>query len=1338
MELQRLMGVGPVKAEKIIQARRDHELTPVKLAEVTGISEIQWKEWIHDGVVSLTKDSYPPDEPIPPAKPANQSAEPHKMPSPSEAGEESSQSGASLPDIDVPPCLGPLSLHPPQEMGSAQEKISVPSDAEVGKNPLSPGQKKEVTMDSLHASRMMSTLQTCEPPSPSLFLRHGHDRHAFEDDAVSPGPQDTDSIGSYNDELAYQAYVSYRNVKSTLEETKENQDKLNRQLARQDKGQLQLSQQQKYQWEHAMHLASQQKLERQRLEDLVVNVWTEQKRERERDRKQFQEQMSMIASQMSELNARVSARSSRRSSRGSSSSSTSASESKRSTPHRLQRASDKLKAFNELHDTVTPDVPITEGTLPSTPTQVDRLISYSPASEAASVPFADSPRDVLQKSTNKLHSYETNVSADVIRQREFGAILNRIPEDGVYDPFHGDSRNLHPGVMVGDRLLHHSAFAKTQTANQPDETGLSVDGRVLPSDGESRPRLLRTSQSGMELQEGLPDADIYDQRPTISSTVTADVPGNINVSFVGNQLPAQQTLVAGMTPLPSPGIGQQASVNQFHPSVDQSKNQQGEEKVTVFPARPRRFRRSMAAGDVREFEYSEESQCPVKSIQENLPQRCSPANKFPVDRTNQQLPGPYAATRPRKTAEESKSTPKSVIQHRNAEVRDSSYRHNPQTVRKQNSNQMFRQQTQPYGDDNMYREETGYSMYQASATPGRSDLSWDHMGLQGVSAAKRNTLERQVLQPSVRGDGLVPTHVREYDGFTPAQVRKSGGLTPAQCRVHDGSTPVHVRKSDGLTPARAWKNDGFTIPTQVKKTEIPASAQVAKSAKRGISFKPSVKQEQWTPRQTRGLQKTVRQTGVINIQQKCGSPAPATYDADVDPWPDDDVEDDPDCQSTEMDMPEDNSTHWYQDPEDDRWYDEVPMHPAPQPRPHPPSQPGPQQASQPRLHSASQPRLHPASQQGPHPASQRLQPESQQRLQLGYQQRPHSYQQRPQSRSQQRLPPVSYARNAHVPRQDPLPVESPQNDYNLMDEPLLPEHHEDVLYQEQQDVGHPRQRPAFNGNQRRYSPTVKLPQFNGTIGKWERFEFQFRNFARMYGWDNQERLDHLTSCLTDNAIDYVSSLPHQILNNYDLMMDNLKRRFRGTERPEIIRKDIQDMKQRVDESLEDFADRIQKAALLAFQGADPQFSDLLGAEYFIRGVKDRNAAYETVKANPQTVQEALTLMKNTAALMKSVYGRSHSHLRQVTFVDDPPHILQASTSVKSFTPRSPGRSIGIQWSPPQTPTRFKNQASSPGSPRSPRRRSRPLHNLCFHCNEPGHFKADCPRLKNSPKGSGQQ
>ena len=272
---------------------------------------------------------------------------------------------------------------------------------------------------------------------------------------------------------------------------------------------------------------------------------------------------------------------------------------------------------------------------------------------------------------------------------------------------------------------------------------------------------------------------------------------------------------------------------------------------------------------------------------------------------------------------------------------------------------------------------------------------------------------------------------------------------------------------------------------------------------------------------------------------------------------------------------------------------------------------------------------------------------------------------------------------------------------------------------------------------RRHSPAPKLPQFRGTVGEWDNFEYQFTNIADLYGWDHEQRLQHLKTCLLDKAVSFVRTLSSRTTRSYKRLIRRLRERFQGSERPEILRKDLYDVKQRVDETIDEFADRVMSVVAIAFRGAETAFRDMMGTETFLRGARDRNAVYETSKTHPTTVQDALASVKSASALMRSVLGKSHSSSRQVTFQDDAVHVFHASNQVTPPSRLSPVRpprvhvsDASVQCSP-LTGSPMPNR--SPGQ--SPRR---PLHNRCFHCDQPGHFRSECPLKKSSPKGPGRQ
>lgn len=260
------------------------------------------------------------------------------------------------------------------------------------------------------------------------------------------------------------------------------------------------------------------------------------------------------------------------------------------------------------------------------------------------------------------------------------------------------------------------------------------------------------------------------------------------------------------------------------------------------------------------------------------------------------------------------------------------------------------------------------------------------------------------------------------------------------------------------------------------------------------------------------------------------------------------------------------------------------------------------------------------------------------------------------------------------------------------------------------------------------TPSPRLPHFNGTVGGWDTFDYQFQNVAKVYEWTQEEMLQMMTSALDTKVIDFVRTLPPAIQNSYPQLRRRLKDRYAGSERPEILRKELYDVKQKVDEPIEEFADRIQTMANTAYQMTPVEVIDMMGTEAFIRGVRDRNAALETAKGHPTTIPEAVTEMKNHMALMKAVMGgskQSHLTIRQVSFKEEPPVVLAPKRSPRST------QSIGVQVDT-MPAAKFSPRAGS----RSPQRRPRPLHDRCFYCDQAGHFRANCPLLH--PKGMGQE
>ena len=273
-------------------------------------------------------------------------------------------------------------------------------------------------------------------------------------------------------------------------------------------------------------------------------------------------------------------------------------------------------------------------------------------------------------------------------------------------------------------------------------------------------------------------------------------------------------------------------------------------------------------------------------------------------------------------------------------------------------------------------------------------------------------------------------------------------------------------------------------------------------------------------------------------------------------------------------------------------------------------------------------------------------------------------------------------------------------------------------------------------------PSPKMPQFNGTVGEWDNFFFQFEAVCDYYQMGRQEKLQQLKNCLTSKAVNFVRTLSPRCVDSYRRLCARLKDRFGGVERPEVLRTSFHDLKQRVDETLDEFADRVQTQANQAYPGQDQAFLDMMSTNGFMRGVRDRLPVLEAAKTNPQTVRQALTAMKNHSALVKAILGKSSP--RQVSFAEDQPVVRQTVVYRQPPSPpRTSTESKAIQAGTASVKDRYLSPTQPSPSvtrspPRSPNRRNRPAHDRCYNCDQTGHYRADCPQPPASPKANGRQ
>ena len=284
---------------------------------------------------------------------------------------------------------------------------------------------------------------------------------------------------------------------------------------------------------------------------------------------------------------------------------------------------------------------------------------------------------------------------------------------------------------------------------------------------------------------------------------------------------------------------------------------------------------------------------------------------------------------------------------------------------------------------------------------------------------------------------------------------------------------------------------------------------------------------------------------------------------------------------------------------------------------------------------------------------------------------------------------------------------------------------------------------GFSQRRRRHRspPLPKLPTFDGKPAEWKSFICQFRQRAKSCAWSRREKLDRLMACLRGKAVDYFFNRPKDLRADYYTLKDMLSQRYNIAELPGTARRQLNTMRQEKQESFEDYADRVLGKVSEAYPNVEEDVAQALGTESFLRGCRDRSAAYAASEHKPDTIYKALQCVKDAAANLR-VFGRPAMTTRQVTFADperesttdgvarlskEQEKMMQLMTEMMSRLKKTTSRR---NTSP--SPDRGRNRSPSPCyncRERGHMARECPKPRRCFNCNKTGHMAEDCKEEK---------